>query len=83
MTKLVPGKTVGSFGDGPGLYKLALDMTGRLKSYTAFDGAPFVEETSGGRVRHLDLTNSAFGIPVFEWVISLEVAEHIPNKYEE
>ena len=72
-----------SFGDGPGLYKLALDLTGRLKSYTAYDGAPFVEETSGGRVQHLDFTTSAFGIPIFEWVVSLEVAEHIPSQYEE
>jgi tryptophanyl-tRNA synthetase len=30
----------------------------------------------------MDLTVPQYGIPLYDWVISLEVAEHIPSKYE-
>ncbi|XP_067655280.1 uncharacterized protein [Haliotis asinina] len=73
---------VASFGDGPGDYKKYLDSTGRLLIYDAFDGAPYGPETSGGVVRFLDLTAPQYGLPVYDWIISLEVAEHIPSKYE-
>ena len=73
---------MGSFGDGPGEYKRLLDETGLLASYTAYDGSPYAAENSEGRVFHLDLTIAAFGLPSFDWVISLEVAEHIPALFE-
>ena len=76
------GKTVGSFGDGPGMYKKILTETGKLKAYDAYDGAPFSEYTTEGRVQFLDLTLPQYGLPLYDWIISLEVAEHIPNKYE-
>ena len=81
MTFLL-GKTVASFGDGPGRYKQLLLDSGKLKSYDAFDGAPFSEETSEGRVRFLDLALPQYGIPLYDWILSLEVAEHIPQQYE-
>lgn len=88
-TKLVPaladffsGKLVASFGDGPGVYKQMLTETGKLKAYDAYDGAPYSEKTSEGRVDFLDLTLPQYGIPVYDWIISLEVAEHIPAKFE-
>lgn len=76
------GKHVGSFGDGPGEYKRLLDKAGSLASYTAYDGSPFASENSEGRVSHLDFTIEAFGLPAFDWVLSLEVAEHIPAEFE-
>ena len=30
----------------------------------------------------LDLSLPQYGIPVYDWIISLEVAEHIPKQYE-
>ena len=30
----------------------------------------------------MDLTIPQFGIRQYDWIISLEVAEHIPKKYE-
>lgn len=30
----------------------------------------------------LDLTLPQYGLPVYDWIISLEVAEHIPAKFE-
>ena len=76
------GKHVGSFGDGPGEYKRLLDETHSLSSYTAYDGSPYAAENSDNRVSHLDFTIPAFGLPAFDWVLSLEVAEHIPKDYE-
>jgi tryptophanyl-tRNA synthetase len=37
---------------------------------------------SHGRVRFMDLTIPQYGILQYDWIISLEVAEHIPEKYE-
>ena len=71
-----------SFGDGPGRYKQMVLDTGKVRSYDAFDGAPFSETTSHGRVQFLDLTLPQYGLPLYDWVISLEVAEHIPREYE-
>lgn len=76
------GKYVGSFGDGPGRYKALLLKTGLLKGYDAFDGAPYVEKISEGRVVFLDLTLPLYGLPLYDWIISLEVAEHIPKQFE-
>ena len=80
--QFLSGKSVGSFGDGPGIYKQMLTETGKLKSYDAYDGAPFSEYTTQGRVQFLDLTLPQYGLPLYDWIISLEVAEHIPIKYE-
>jgi len=38
---VIPGKSVASFGDGPGRYKQMMTNTGLLKNYDAYDGAPF------------------------------------------
>ncbi|WAR15522.1 hypothetical protein MAR_005627 [Mya arenaria] len=76
-------KVVSSFGDGPGRYKQILDSTGLLNGYDAYDGAPFCDTTSKGIVKYLDLTLPQYGIPVYDWIISLEVAEHIPKKFED
>lgn len=82
LSKLFKGKTVGSFGDGPGAYKRELEKLGDVKLYDAYDGAPFCEETSEGRVKFLDLTIPQYSLPIYDWIISLEVAEHIPRKFE-
>lgn len=53
-----------------------------MKGYDAYDGAPFCETTSEGRVKFLDLTLPQYGLPLYDWVMSLEVAEHIPQSFE-
>ncbi|KAH3834501.1 hypothetical protein DPMN_107829 [Dreissena polymorpha] len=82
LIELFQGKYVGSFGDGPGRYKQLLSDAGKLKGYDAYDGAPYCDVTSEGRVKFLDLTLPQFGLPLYDWIISLEVAEHIPAQYE-
>ncbi|XP_055875544.1 uncharacterized protein LOC106051190 isoform X3 [Biomphalaria glabrata] len=73
LSRFLTQKTVGSFGDGPGTYKKLLDRLGQVKSYSSFDGAPFCETVTGG----------LYGLPIFDWIVSIEVAEHIPAKFEE
>ena len=83
LSQFLKGKQVGSFGDGPGLYKKYFDQTSFLKLYDAYDGSPFAEDSSEGRVKFLDLSIPQYGLPIYDWIISLEVAEHIPHQYEE
>ncbi|XP_045215772.1 uncharacterized protein LOC123566020 [Mercenaria mercenaria] len=82
LSEFLRGKTVGSFGDGPGAYKREMLKLNQVKLYDAFDGAPFCEETSKGMVTFMDLTVPQYGIPMYDWVLSLEVAEHIPKEFE-
>ncbi|XP_067672911.1 uncharacterized protein [Haliotis asinina] len=83
LSHLFQNQTVASFGDGPGDYKKFLDATHQLRAYDAYDGAPYGRETSGGVVQFADLTVPLYGLPLYDWVISLEVAEHIPARYED
>lgn len=82
LAYFLKNKRIGSFGDGPGAYKREILKLGLVQSYTSFDGAPYCEETSEGRVVFMDLTIPQYGIQQFDWILSLEVAEHIPKAYE-
>lgn len=82
LSQFLQGKTVASFGDGPGAYKREVLKLGHVKSFDSFDGAPFCEKTSEGRVQFMDLTIPQYGIHNYDWIMSLEVAEHIPEKFE-
>ena len=82
LSNYLRGKRVGSFEDGPELYKKYFDQSKMLSVYEAYDGAPFAESISSGNVKFLDLSVPQFGIPIYDWIINLEVAEHIPEKYE-
>ncbi|KAL3864850.1 hypothetical protein ACJMK2_006500 [Sinanodonta woodiana] len=82
LSELFKGKRVASFGDGPGTYKELLENSGKRITYDAYDGAPFCNDTSQGNVKFMDLTLYQYGLPLYDWVISLEVAEHIPSEFE-
>ncbi|CAG2185686.1 unnamed protein product [Mytilus edulis] len=82
LSSFLKDKTVGSFGDGPGAYKREITKLQEVRLYDAYDGAPYSEENSKGTVKFLDLTIPQYGIPVYDWIISLEVAEHIPQEFE-
>ncbi|XP_045209094.2 uncharacterized protein LOC123561007 [Mercenaria mercenaria] len=81
LIQVLKGKYIGSFGDGPGQYKELIIASGEVKGYDAYDGAPFTDVTSNGSVKYLDLTLPQYGLPLYDWVLSIEVAEHIPRKY--
>ena len=77
------GKYVASFGDGPGLYKKYILELNQVESYDSFDGAPYAEETTDNRVSFLDLSVPIYHLKQYDWVLSMEVAEHIPQQYEQ
>ncbi|CAG5124211.1 unnamed protein product, partial [Candidula unifasciata] len=83
LSNFFKGKTVASFGDGPGQYKKHIDSLGQVSSYVAYDGAPFCETVTGGLVKFLDLTAPQYGLPAYDWVVSVEVGEHIPATFED
>lgn len=84
LSKFLKGKIVASFGDGPGLYKKGITELGEVASYDAFDGAPFTETTTDHRCQFLDLSVPIYHLEdKYDWVISMEVAEHIPKEYEQ
>jgi hypothetical protein len=56
LSRFLIGKRVASFGDGPGVYKEILEKLGQVKAYDAFDGAPFVQETTSNTVKFLGIS---------------------------
>ena len=74
--------TVAGFGDGGGGYKKKIQAAGLVQRYDSFDGAPFCENITGGSVKYLDLSIPVYGLPLYDWVLSLEVGEHIPKACE-
>jgi len=82
LSEFLRDKHVASFGDGPGVYKEFILNLNQVKSYDAFDGAPFAELTTNNNVKFLDLSVPIYHLKRYDWVISLEVAEHIPAEYE-
>ncbi|EKX31578.1 hypothetical protein GUITHDRAFT_91192 [Guillardia theta CCMP2712] len=69
------------FGAGVGQYGCELLKFFPKLDYQAFDGAGNVQEYTNGFVRFLDLT-IPFNLPIKEWVVSLEVGEHVPSRFE-
>ena len=76
---LVRGRTVTELGAGLGCYAVFLAQCGAAV-VAAVDGATGVEALTGGRVAHWDLTTPMEARA--DWLLSLEVAEHIPREFE-
>lgn len=76
------GRTAASFGDGLGHYGRAIAGAGLAERIDSFDGAPFIEEATAGRVRFLDLAVPQYWLPVYDWTLCLEVLEHVPARHE-
>lgn len=74
-------------GEGvPKSYPYASDFAGlgpkKIKSWTGYDGGEGVEEITDNFVTFLDLAVPAWMTPA-EWVVSLEVGEHIPAQFQD
>lgn len=69
------------FGAGIGQYKAAVQNQRPQVTWTSYDGAGNIEEWTKGFVNWIDLTTPV-SLPKADWAISLEVGEHIPNRYE-
>ena len=71
-------------GAGKGCYTSALRRAGI--PVRAYDGAPGIAELTGGLVHTADLTSDLtlqLGKKSADWVLCLEVGEHIPQKHED
>ncbi|HEY2251916.1 MAG TPA: alpha-1,2-fucosyltransferase [Planctomycetaceae bacterium] len=74
-----PG-TLADFGCGTGDYIRNLRNAGICCE--GYDGNPHTETLSGGIAQILDLAQPADLGQIFDWVLSLEVGEHIPPEFE-
>jgi len=73
--------SVSDFGAGVGQYGVYLKSHIPGLIYQAYDGAGDIESYTNGFVKYSDFTQP-LDLPITEWVLSLEVGEHIPSKYE-
>lgn len=74
-------RSINDFGAGVGQYKAALKDAFPDLRYRAYDGSGNVEEFTNGFLSHFDLT-LPLHLPKADWVMSLEVGEHVSSKYE-
>jgi len=82
LSSFLEQKTVASFGDGPGVYKEELTKLNQVVLYDAFDGAPYVQSSTNNQVQYIDLSVPIYHLNKYDWIVSLEVAEHIPAQFE-
>ena len=82
LAKQFAGGSVLELGAGKGCYSAALKRTGLMTGVRAIDGAPGVAEMTGGLVHTADLT-AELQLGAADWVLCLEVAEHVPRAFEE
>jgi hypothetical protein len=73
--------SISDYGAGVGQYGAELMAQMPQLVYYGYDGAGDVEAYTSGLLRWFDLTQP-INNPVTDWVLSLEVGEHIPSKYE-
>jgi hypothetical protein len=76
------GWSLSDFGAGVGQYGRALLAREPSFSWRGYDGAGDVEQLSEGFVGFFDLADPTLSLPRADWVMSLEVAEHVPAAHE-
>jgi len=74
-------QSITDFGAGVGQYKAALLKKHPNLVYNAYDGAGNVVDYTHGFTSYCDLTYP-LGMTKSDWVLSLEVGEHVPSRYE-
>lgn len=73
-------QSVGDFGCGLGDYLAFFDKYNIPSK--GYDGHPDTVKLTGGRAEVKDLSQPVELKEKFDWVLSLEVAEHLPKQYE-
>lgn len=80
LNNVISGRVL-ELGAGLGCYTYYFRNSGKISHISGFEGASNVNELTGGFIKQADLTEEHnFG--KFDWVVSLEVAEHIPQEFE-
>ena len=78
---LIHHQSLLTFGAGKGHYELFLEELGYTGSRYSLDAAPSVENLTRGVVHFGDLSQP-LSLQPHDWVLCIEVAEHIPPQYE-
>ena len=73
--------SLSDFGAGMGQYGHALLSLDSRHRWIGYDGAGNIEEVSNGFMHFFDLS-LPLSLPRTDWVMSLEVGEHIPPEHE-
>ena len=85
LSILFAGRSVLDLGGGLGRYtRYFRERRPRLVGKArCFDGAPRVELATGGLCRHMDLARPQLALAraPADWVLSLEVGEHVPARF--
>ena len=76
-----PEVTINDFGAGVGQYGHELLAVRPKAKYLGYDGAGNVEDYTKGFLQWFDLTKP-LALPKADWVMSLEVGEHVPHEFE-
>ncbi len=79
LCKICDGGSICDYGAGIGRYVLAFRQHGF--HCDGYDGIKNIATISNGVVQEADLTQR-IDSPVYDWVLCLETAEHIPRKHE-
>lgn len=72
--------TVADFGAGGGHYSMWLNETGLVRAF-AFDGTHQAAELTGGVVQEVNLIQQMELWQTFDWILCLEVGEHVPKQF--
>lgn len=80
LINMIGDASVSDLGAGVGQYGIFFEDERRVGSYVAVDGALNVEEFTDGYVKRADLSRPV-DAPA-DWVLSLEVGEHVPAVHE-
>lgn len=81
ISEIVHDRKVLEFGAGAGFYTKYLRFSGC--DADAYEGNPAITHLTGGLVKHLDLTKAINSSIRGSFIVCMEVAEHIPQEYEE
>jgi len=82
LVSLLGTASVTELGAGVGRYARAVTSHNKTLSYTAYDGMPGIEKISHGWVRHRDLANASLTLIPSDFVLTFEMAEHIPRQFQ-
>ena len=88
LDRVISGGSVLELGAGLGCYTYYFRDSGKVLSIDGYEGAANVEEMSEGFIKQADLTKiqDFGGAPsaqqLYDWVVCMEVAEHIPPEHE-
>lgn len=76
------GAGVGQYGRSLLAHRPAHAGSRHQDQYRGFDGSGNIRSWTDGLVRWFDLTMPALALPRAQWVLSVEVGEHIPPEWE-